>query len=106
MFSNNTYIILIASIVFIEAFSQYIIKKYVNNKYVYYLFIGIIGYSLYAYLLSKVFTYKKLSVTNALISQFSVVILAIVGYVQFQEKLTTKEFIGLFFSFLSAMLLL
>jgi len=94
-------------IVLIEVLSQLSIKKYVNNKKLSYLLVtGIVGYILYACLLTHVFTFKKLSITNALVSQLSVVLLAIVGYFFFQERLTFKETIGLLFAFASAILLI
>ena len=110
MFSKESFPfgVALVAIVLVEVLSQLSIKKYVNsNKTVFYLLIaGVIGYILYACLLTHIFTFKKLSITNALVSQLSVVLLAIVGYFFFQERLTAKETIGLLLAFASALLLI
>ena len=108
-FSNTfSFGMIFIAIILIECFSQFSIKKYVNGKNTvsYLLLLGIIGYILYAYLLSYLFSFKKLSIANALVSQSSIVLLAIIGYFIFHEKLTTKETIGLLFALISAILLI
>ena len=96
------------AIVLIEVFSQISIKKYVssNHSLLYLLLGGVVGYMIYGYLLTHIFASKKLSITNALVSQTSVVLLAIVGYFFFQERLTFKETLGLLFAFISVILLI
>ena len=107
--SDSSYFwIILFAVVFFEAFSQFCIKKYTDSKSTFTILLisGTLGYAIYAYLLSHIFTFKKLAVANAMIAQLSVVALAIIGYFFLEERLSIKEVIGLLLAFVSAMLLI
>ena len=97
--------LIVSLIVFADVTSQCCIKKYTTSKILLYLIIGMIGYSIYGYLLSHIFTLTKFSTIYALISQIGIILVAFIGYFIFKEKITNKEMLGLILSIISIFLL-
>lgn len=86
---------LVLIVVAAEAAAVYYLKKYSTTSNVYFFLISMLLYTLYAFSLGKLFTKKKIAVSQAITGMLSLILLAILGAFLHNEVLGYKEIMGL-----------
>ena len=92
---------LIFGLVTLETFGQYVARKYYDNKENLWMFmIAVFCYLTIAYVLVKTYELENIGFINALWSGITLLAVAMVGYLVFDEIFTTQEYfaIGLIFT--------
>jgi len=105
MYTYLYVILLIIILIAIETGSQYNLKLYNENKINYNLIFGIIGYILIALILSYSFGFEKMGIVNHAWNIGTSVTIILVGYMYFNEKLSTAQMVGVIFGLLGLVLM-
>lgn len=104
----NTYLYIFLFVILltiIEAFSQYNLKVFSQNNHIHYFIIGAIGYVLISAIISYLFGYEKMGIINNTFNVISSIVIVFIGYLFFQEKLSTVQIIGIIFGIFGMVLI-
>jgi multidrug transporter EmrE-like cation transporter len=97
---------LILTVVAAEASAVYYLKKYSNSSNLYFFLISMLLYTLYAFALGKLFTKKKIVISQAITGMMSLLLLSLLGLYLHNEKLEYKEMLGLGVAILAIIILI
>ena len=87
--------ILLAVIIIIETSAQLLLDHATYTKNKYYLIAGIICYNVMAYLYYLLLFKGNLGIANAVWNAISTLVVALLGYVLFTEKMSKKAIFGM-----------
>lgn len=85
----------VIGIVLIECGAQYCLKKYEKCKLFYWFIFGVLIYGIIAYILVLSFKYEKLAIVNVMWGGLSALILTLMAYYFYGEKLSWKQILGI-----------
>jgi multidrug transporter EmrE-like cation transporter len=88
-------LLFILAIVIIECAAQYCLKRYAKCEGYQWFILGIITYSVVAFLLVLSFDYEKMAIVNIMWGSLSALILTLVAYYFYDEKLSWKQILGI-----------
>lgn len=97
-------IVIILSIIEVFIFAG--LKKYHDTKNKWYFLASIIGYVVVAALLVYSFNFQEIAVINGLWNALTLVLIALLGYFVFKERLNWKEIIAIILMLVAMLLLL
>lgn len=104
--SRYMYVILLILITtIVEAYSQYNLKMYNNYKTGYYFLIGALGYLIIAGLLTYSYNFGKMGIINVIWNIGSTILILLIGYFYFSEKLTTLQLFGVILAIVGLILM-
>lgn len=97
---------LVFSLVFLESVGQFLARKYKDNKEKLWMFVlAVICYLGIVYVLVKTYDLENIGFVNALWSGLTLIAVAFVGYMFFEETYNTIEYIALGLIFIGTMML-
>ena len=99
MNDNVLFYILILTIIIVEAFAIFFLKKGIDNTT--HAIVGIILYTIVAILFLNILKRGKLGVGNSLWQAGAIIIVSIFSIVVFKEQLTRNEWIGMILAILA-----
>jgi|TARA_Y100000992_G_scaffold266360_1_gene204235 multidrug transporter EmrE-like cation transporter len=96
----NKYILPLTGVL-IETLSDVVLKFYVKNKKITYLYLGIMGYALTGFFFAKLLTMHKLATSNVIWHVSHFILLLLISVLYFKEKYTYKDGLSIGFGMLS-----
>lgn len=87
--------ILLAIIITIETIAQLLLDKATYSKNYLYLIVGIICYNVMAYLYYLLLFKGNLGIANAVWNAISTLVVALLGFILFSEKMSKKAIFGM-----------
>ena len=107
MYMDIIFISLILFIIIIEGVAQYFIQKHIDMKEQYFLILGLILYSVVAYVYYHILRRgQKIVVATTIWAAGSIIISSFTGWFLFNQKLTMRMAIGLMLVFVGAYLII
>ena len=85
----------VLGIVFFECCAQYCLKKYSKCNTIYWFILGYILYGFTLFLLVISFRYEKLAIVNIMWGGLSALILTLIAYYFYDERLTYTQIAGI-----------
>ena len=89
------YILMILLIVFLESVAHYNIKKSKVDNNILFMIVAVMCYFFICILLNKCYDFNGMGKTNFMWSVLSIIIILLLGYFMFNEKLTKYDILGL-----------
>ncbi len=103
---DTNFIYLILFIIIIEGVAQYFLQKHVDLKELHYLIIGLLLYSVVAYVYYHILRQgQQIVVATTLWAVGSMIVGAFTGLFLFNQKITVRMLFGLTFVFIGAYLM-
>lgn len=102
---NSLPIILLAIGGLILTFGDLVMKKWVINNNIYFYIIGLMIYLIGLNFLAQSFKYKNIAIASTIFVIFNVILLSIISWFYFKEKLSTFEIIGIVLGLTSVVIL-
>jgi len=107
MYMDIIFISLILFIIIIEGVAQYFIQKHIDMKAQYFLILGLILYSVVAYVYYHILRRgQKIVVATTIWAAGSIIISSFTGWFLFNQKLTMRMAMGLMLVFVGAYLII
>lgn len=88
-------IIFVAAMAIIEIIALISLKKYSENKNIFFFIMGIIMYALICVIIVHTFTFSKMSVVNSLWNGLSLIFILMIGYIVFKDKINSNEIMAI-----------
>jgi len=99
-------IIVLGLLILVEAIAEYFINLSNTSNKLYYLYIGMVTYLLVAYLFYLFLKFgTSFAVSNTIWQVSNIIILSLVSYFIFKERLTKIQWFGIFLAIISVLLI-